>query len=165
MRAATPFSLEMPQPAPKLPQSVITCPGEAMPLLILLLLFFALELGLFIEIGSRIGVLMTLLEIVLSAVVGVQLIRLTGLKVLQEMQAGMVSQWWLQVRQQTMARRMFAGLLLIAPGFATDALGLVLLLWSWVGPSGPSGPPPGDGPRREPPPSGRVIEGDYERHD
>lgn len=133
-----------------------------MPLLILLLLFFALELGLFIEIGSRIGVLVTLLEIVLSAVVGVQLIRLTGLKVLQEMQAGMVSQWWLQVRQQTMARRMFAGLLLIAPGFATDALGVVLLVWSWVG---PSGPPPGEGPRREPPPTGRVIEGDYERHD
>ena len=136
-----------------------------MPLLILLLLFFALELGLFIEVGSRIGVMMTLLEIVLSAVIGVQLIRLTGFRMLQEMQAGMVSQWWLQVRQQTIARRMFAGLLLIAPGFATDALGLVLLVWSWVGPSGPPTPPPGEDPGRDVPPSGRVIEGDYERHD
>ncbi|TGG95003.1 FxsA family protein [Natronospirillum operosum] len=135
-----------------------------MPLLILLLLFFALELGLFIELGSQIGILATLLEIVVSAVIGVQLIRLTGFRVLQEMQAGMVNQWWLQVRQQTIARRMFAGLLLIAPGFATDALGLVLLVWSWMGPSGPRTPPPGQDQQTDPT-SGRVIEGDYERRD
>lgn len=134
-----------------------------MPLLILLLLFFALELGLFIELGSQIGILATLLEIVVSAVIGVQLIRLTGFRVLQEMQAGMVNQWWLQVRQQTIARRMFAGLLLIAPGFATDALGLVLLVWSWMGPSGPRTPPGPD--QQTDPTSGRVIEGDYERRD
>lgn len=136
-----------------------------MPLLILLLLFFALELGLFIELGSRIGVIATLFEIVVSAVIGVQLIRLTGFKVLQEMQSGMVNQWWLQVRQQTIARRMFAGLLMIAPGFATDTLGLVLLVWSWLGPTGPGTPPPGGEQPADTPPSGRVIEGEYERND
>lgn len=136
-----------------------------MPLLILLLLFFALELGLFIEWGSQIGFLATLAIIVGSVILGVQIIRLTGFRLLQELQqiqqSGMMNRWWLQMRQQTMMRRMMAGLLLIVPGFATDILGLVFLVWSLFGTPGPKRREP-EQPPQDPPASGRVIEGDYE---
>lgn len=144
-----------------------------MPLLILLLLFFALELGLFIEWGSQIGFLATLAVILLTAVIGVQVIRLTGFKLVQELQqmqqSGMINGWWLRMRQQTMMRRMMGGLLLITPGFATDLLGLVLLLWSLFGTAGPQPRQrqyehEGRARESDPSPSGRVIEGDYE-HD
>lgn len=133
-----------------------------MPLLILLLLF-VVELTLWIEWGSRLGVFTIILQIVISAVVGVQLMRWTGLRVLREMSAGQMSTMWLQVRQQTIMRRLLGGLLLVVPGFATDALGLVLFAWSLLGPKAPPPPPPTDAAagRRH----GVVIEGDYERRD
>lgn len=130
-----------------------------MPLLILLLLF-VVELTLWIEWGSRLGVFTILLQIVISAVVGVQLMRWTGVRVLREMSAGQMSTMWLQVRQQTIMRRLLGGLLLVVPGFATDALGVLLFLWSLFGPKAP--PPPPETPSRR---SGLTIEGDYERRD
>lgn len=138
-----------------------------MPLLIVLLLFFALELGLFIEWGSEIGVVATLLLIVATAILGTQVIRFTGLKLVQELQqVGMGNGIWLHLRQQTMMRRMLGGLLLIIPGFATDLVGVAFVVWSLFGPRGPR-TPPGGGHRPESDesvrPSGRVIEGDYER--
>lgn len=134
-----------------------------MPFLVLLLLFFALELALFIEWGSAIGVALTLLEIVVAAVVGVQLIRWTGFSVLRELQGGMINQLWLQARQQTVMRRMLGGLLLIVPGFATDIMGLVFVVWSLTGPS--SGGGPGGGGYRGAAPDSDVIDGDYEPAD
>ena len=129
-----------------------------MPLLILLLLF-VVELTLWIEWGSRLGVFFVLLQLVISAVRGVQLMRWTGLRVLREMSAGQMSTMWLQVRHQAIMRRLLGGLFLVVPGFATDGLGLLLVIWSLLGPKVP--PPPEQGPRR----SSVVIEGDYERRD
>ncbi|MFY0665386.1 MAG: FxsA family protein [Natronospirillum sp.] len=145
-----------------------------MPLLIILLLAFAMELTLFIEVGGEIGVFWTLILIVVTAMLGSQLIRRAGWRLMQElqMQGGVVSHWWLQVRQQTMMRRVLAGLLLIIPGFGTDLLGVLLFLWSLVGTGGgPSEPGPGARPRQESDSAssrgavggGRVIEGEYER--
>jgi len=132
-----------------------------MPLLILVLLF-VVELTLWIEWGSRLGVFTILLQIVISAVIGVQLMRWTGLRVLREMAGGQMSTMWLQVRHQTIIRRLLGGLLLVVPGFATDGLGVLLILWSLLGPKAPPPPPPPpDAPRR----SSVVIEGDYERRD
>lgn len=129
-----------------------------MPILVLLLVFFALELALFIEWGSEIGVALTLLEILLSAVAGVQLIRWTGFSVLRELQGGMINQLWLQARQQAVMRRMLGGLLLIMPGFATDIMGLVFVVWSLTGPGSGGG---SGRDRREAPDNG-VIDGEYE---
>src|SRR5690606_23954114 len=99
-----------------------------MPLLIILLLAFAMELTLFIEVGGEIGAFWTLVLIVVSAMLGSQLIRRAGWRLMQElqMQGGVVSHWWLQVRQQVMMRRVLAGLLLVIPGFGTDMLGVAL---------------------------------------
>lgn len=134
-----------------------------MPIFVLLILFFALELALFIEWGSQLGVLVTLLEIFLSAVLGVQVIRLTGFRLLRDLQANMHNQWWLQVRKQTLMRRIVAALLLIIPGFATDLVGVALLIWSLFG-SRPATQHRHQEPPRDPAekPSGRVIEGEYE---
>lgn len=136
-----------------------------MPFLILLFLFFALEIGLFIEWGGEIGVAMTLLLIVLTAVGGVQLIRWTGFGLLRELQGGLViNRWWLQARQQAVVRRLLGGLLLILPGFATDILGLVFVLWSLIGPAG-GGRGPGGGGQHDashPRHGGTVVDGEYE---
>ncbi|WLD59108.1 FxsA family protein [Salinispirillum sp. LH 10-3-1] len=141
-----------------------------MPLLIILLLAFAMELTLFIEVGSEIGVLWTLVLIVATAMLGGQLIRRAGWRLMQElqMQGGVVSHWWLQMRQQVMMRRVLAGLLLIVPGFGTDLIGVALFLWSFVGTGGGSdgaGSSGGSRPHHtaNPESGGRVIEGEYER--
>ncbi len=136
-----------------------------MPILVLLLLFFALELALFIEWGSAIGVAFTLLEIVVSAVIGVQLIRWTGFSVLRELQGGMINQLWLQARQQAVMRRMLGGLLLIVPGFATDIMGLVFVVWSLAGPTSGGGTGGGSGGYRRASSGSHVIDGEYEPAD
>lgn len=143
-----------------------------MPLLIIVLLAFAIELALFIEVGGEIGVFWTLVLIVVTAMLGGQLIRRAGWRLMQElqMQGGVVSHWWLQMRQQVMMRRVLAGLLLIIPGFGTDCLGVLLFIWSFVGGNGGSD---GTHERRQQHTAGgqhnrhdrggRVIEGEYER--
>lgn len=137
-----------------------------MPLLIILLLAFAMELTLFIEVGGEIGAFWTLVLIVVTAMLGSQLIRRAGWRLMQElqMQSGVVSHWWLQVRQQVMMRRVLAGLLLVIPGFGTDMLGVALFLWSFIGTGGgpkETGSHTQRGPSSER--GGRVIEGEYER--
>lgn len=139
-----------------------------MPLLIIFMVFFAVELALFIEVGGELGVFVTLLWIVLSAMLGGQLIRRAGWGLLQDMQRGDVSHWWLRMQQQTAMRRMLAGLLLVMPGFATDTLGVLLLFWSFIGPrpSTSGGVPPHRGTQQERPADstrGQIIEGEYER--
>lgn len=86
------------------------------------------EIAVFIQVGRAIGVLPTLALIVLSAVLGVIVIRLQG--------AGLLN------RARDTLRRgeppvaeafdglclLAAGALLLTPGFVTDALGVLLLL-------------------------------------
>lgn len=101
-----------------------------MPLLILAILLAIplIEVGLFIEVGDAIGLWPTLATAILTAVVGIWLVRLQGFAVL------------MQARQQldrgeVPARELFdgiclamAGAMLLLPGFATDTLGILLLL-------------------------------------
>lgn len=85
-----------------------------------------IEIALFIAIGGRIGVLATLALILLSALAGAAILR--G----QHARLAAVMQGALRVQPGTFlaqgAFRTMSGLLLILPGFLTDALGLVLLL-------------------------------------
>jgi UPF0716 protein FxsA len=94
-----------------------------------LLAFIALpliEIALFIVIGARIGVGATLGLILLSAVAGVLILRGQQARLQGMMQGG------LRVAPGRLladgAFRMVAGLLLVLPGFLTDALGLILLI-------------------------------------
>ena len=96
-----------------------------------LLIFFLtpiLEMYLLIEVGSTIGTLPTIALVMLTAVIGVALLRRQGLATLTRglgrLQRG-------EVPAQEMAEGILlaiAGALLLTPGFVTDAVGFVFLL-------------------------------------
>ena len=102
-----------------------------MRLVWLLLAWVMVEIGLFASIGARIGVLGTWAVVVGSAAGGIWLIRRQkrsfGGDVVNDLRS-------LRAGVNTAAHSaliILAGLLLILPGFLTDALGLVLLI-PWV---------------------------------
>lgn len=95
----------------------------------LILAWPLLEIGLFVVVGGWIGLWATLAWVVLSAVLGVGLIRWQGMGALREVRGG----GGLSALQPMAhgALIMLSGMLLILPGFFTDFLGLVLLV-PWV---------------------------------
>lgn len=99
--------------------------------IVLLSLFIAVplcEIALFIAVGSRIGVLATIAVVVLTAVAGAILVRRQGLATLQRARADMEAD---RIPAGPMAEGLailFAGALLLTPGFLTDAMGFVLLI-------------------------------------
>lgn len=138
-----------------------------------LLLFIAIplvEIWLLIEVGGQIGAFPTVALIVLTAVVGVFLIKLQGLSTLMRAQSRIAAG---EMPAQEMAEGMvlaLCGVCLLIPGFATDALGFLglvppvrrHLIAPWLnrrthyhqGPRRPGGPG-----------SGRTLEGEYRRDD
>ena len=96
-----------------------------------ILLFFIvvplLEMLLLFEVADRIGGLWTLFMVVMTAVIGVQILRWQGLSTLlragQRLQGG-------QLPAQEIIEGMLlaaAGALLLTPGFITDSFGFLLL--------------------------------------
>ena len=87
----------------------------------LILAWPLLEIGLFVVVGGWLGLWATLAWVVLSAVLGVGLIRWQGMGALREVRGGA----WLQALQPMAhgALIMLSGMLLILPGFFTDFLG------------------------------------------
>ena len=96
--------------------------------MILLLLVSVAEIAIFVQVGSRIGAGMTVLLVVVSAVVGVWLVRRQGLATATRVQA-------MVARGESPALGMLeglallaAGVLLVIPGFLTDIAAFVLLI-------------------------------------
>lgn len=156
-----------------------------MPLLILFVLFALGELYVLIEVGRLIGGLATVALTVLTAAVGIAMVRHQGFDLLRRAQIEVD-------RGEQPVREVFdglcllvAGLCLLVPGFVTDAFGFLLLvpafrgvlgrqLWDGIGRhghiiiGGPGrGRPGGRGRSRRDAPSddAPVIEGDYRRVD
>ncbi len=146
-----------------------------------LLLFFItpiVEMYLLIQVGGYIGAWPTIALVMLTAVIGIQLLRRQGLATLtrglNRLDSGEVPAT--EVVEGLLLA--VAGALLLTPGFVTDAIGFSLLvpaLRSRVAQrvlarvdlrAGMSfragGPAPGQGPRSGP---GRVLEGEFERVD
>ena len=100
----------------------------------------ALEIAVFIEVGGVLGVWWTLALIVATAAAGSALLRAQGLATLARVQASLD-------RNEAPVADLFdglcvlvAGVLLLTPGFVTDAVGLVLFIppvrwllmgWAW----------------------------------
>ncbi len=87
-----------------------------------------IEIALFIQVGGIIGLGWTLLIVVLTAVLGATMVRSQGRQVL-----GNVQRSFSEVRDPTEplahgAMILFAGALLLTPGFFTDAVGFSLLV-------------------------------------
>ena len=103
-----------------------------MPLLIAFVLLPMVEIALFILVGGWIGLWPTLGLVVVSALCGIILLRREGLSALGDLRGQMGAQIGaLRNPLSDMARRamvMLAAVLLIAPGFFTDAVAGLLLL-------------------------------------
>lgn len=139
-----------------------------MRLLVLFLVVPIVEIALFIQVGGLIGLWPTLAIVILTAVIGTMLMRAQGGRAWREIQTSFG-----EMRDPTRPLAhgvmiLVAGMLLLTPGFFTDAVGLALLVpgirdavmrqvakrvtVTRVGPRrDPHRPPYGDG----------VIDGDY----
>lgn len=150
---------------------------KKMPFLLLVILFVVVpiaEISLLIRVGGAIGLLNTLVFVIFTAVLGAYLVRQQGFATLSKLQeetnAGRVPA--MQIAEGVAL--LFAGAVLLTPGFITDAVGFALLVppirqafIGWVAKHGFKGPvnfhysssgsstPPGPHIRPD------VIEGEY----
>jgi UPF0716 protein FxsA len=147
-----------------------------MPFFLLVFLFIGVpiaEITLLIRVGSAIGVFNTIGFVILTAVLGAYLVRQQGLetvnKLQQETNAGRVPA--MQIAEGVAL--LFAGAVLMTPGFITDAMGFALLippvrqaLIAWAGKSFFKGQvhteyTSSTSPSRQSVDNGDVIEGEY----
>lgn len=87
-----------------------------------------LEIYLFIKVGAVIGAFQTVLLIVITAVVGVSLLRYQGIATFRQVQQQLQQGELPAVSMIEGMLLLFAGALLLTPGFFTDALGFLILL-------------------------------------
>jgi UPF0716 protein FxsA len=143
-----------------------------MPLVILLLLIGLplLEISVFIEVGGKIGAFWTVAATLGTAALGVTIVRLQGMVVMARARQNMMRG---EPLVGEMIHGMFlflAGVLLLIPGFLTDALGALFLLppvRSYLGRVGMAGvilghPKP---PARRDAAGNVIIEGQFQIHD
>ncbi len=99
-----------------------------MPFLVLFVVLPLIEIAVFVQVGGEIGLGPTLLLCLLTAVIGGVLVRRQGLQVLMSGRVQM-SQGALPVDEIFSGIcLLFAGALLMTPGFVTDAIGFSLLV-------------------------------------
>ena len=96
--------------------------------LILILTIPLIEIYLFIKIGSSIGAFNTISLILLTAIIVVAYARYEGFNTLRSGMAQLVKNEIPIYEIVSGAALTFAAILLIVPGFATDCLGLLLII-------------------------------------
>ena len=96
--------------------------------LILIIGIPLIEIYLFIKIGSQIGAFNTVLLILITAVVGVGYARYEGYNTLKTGMSQLVKNELPVYELISGATLAFAALLLIIPGFATDLIGILLIV-------------------------------------
>ena len=145
------------------------------PLGILFLLFLAVpavEIYFLIKVGSIIGAIPTIALVVFTALLGAMLLRFQGWMTLQRARLSMAQGQLPATEMMEGVVLVFAGALLLTPGFVTDIIGFLLLIPPLrralirrfvhrtsmpFDPPGGSGGPHDHGPR--------TIEGEYRRED
>ena len=139
--------------------------------LALFILIPLLEIYLLIQIGTVIGALATILLVLATAIAGAMLLRHQGLFTYARVQQATARGELPTVAMLEGVVLMFAGVMLLTPGFFTDALGflalipplrraMILKILERGVIVGQAGPPP-----RGPEPGQRTIEGDYRREE
>lgn len=98
------------------------------PLAILLLALPILELAGLIVAGEEFGAVPVIAEAILSAIAGVNLLRITGWVTARKVQDAMMKGELPVGQMFEGAALSLASILLIIPGFLTDAIGLLLLI-------------------------------------
>ena len=97
-------------------------------LILIIVLIPLIEIYLFIEIGSQIGALNTILFILLTAILGVYFAKREGLNTLRSGMERLIKNQMPLYEIMSGAALTVAALLLIIPGFATDVLGFLLII-------------------------------------
>ena len=97
-------------------------------LLILIIAIPLIEIYLFIKIGSYIGAFNTISLILLTAIVGIWYARYEGFNTLKSGISQLMKNELPLYEMISGAALAFAAILLILPGFATDVVGLLLIL-------------------------------------
>ena len=87
-----------------------------------------IEIYLFIKIGSQIGAFNTILLILITAVAGVTYARYEGFNTLKSGMSQLIKNEMPIYELISGATLAFAALLLIFPGFATDLIGILLVI-------------------------------------
>ena len=95
--------------------------------LLAIILIPAVEIYLFIKIGSQIGALNTILLIFATAIIGIYYARYEGLNTLKSGFSQLMKNEAPVYEIISGAAIAFAALLLIVPGFATDLFGFLLI--------------------------------------
>ena len=96
-------------------------------ILLLIIIIPAIEIFLFIKIGSQIGAITTILLIFVTAIVGVYYAKYEGLNTLKAGFTQISKNETPTYEMISGAAIAFAAFLLIVPGFATDILGFLLI--------------------------------------
>ncbi|TDN96173.1 MULTISPECIES: FxsA family protein [Halomonas] len=99
-----------------------------MPFLVLFTVFALLDFVILFSIGSQIGLLSTLLLVLATGFIGLQLIRREGVATFARAQERMAKGEIPSGELLTGAALIFGGALLMAPGFLSDALGFMCLI-------------------------------------
>ena len=146
-------------------------------IIFLLLLIGAplVELYVLIEVGSEIGALSTILLSIFTAILGAALVRLQGVSVLLRVQETLARGEAPALEMLEGAVLMMAGVMLLFPGFITDAMGFLMLvpplrrrlIVAVLKRSGAMGPAPGGRAAGEGEDIRRVtiIQGEYRQED
>lgn len=97
-------------------------------LLLLIIILPALEIGLFIWVGGQIGPWWVVALIFLTGIIGAWLAKYQGLETFYRAQQSMAQGIFPEEQIFDGLCILLGGLLLLSPGFITDAIGLLLLL-------------------------------------
>jgi len=97
-----------------------------MPLLFIIIPL--IELYFIIVVGEAIGAFWTVILVILTAFIGVSLLRIQGMKTLAKAQRSMAQGQVPAMEMMEGLALAVAGVLLITPGFITDAMGLLCLI-------------------------------------
>ena len=97
-------------------------------LLLLIIGIPILEIYLFIKIGAKIGAFNTILLILITAVLGVSYAKFEGINTLKSATKNLINNLIPIYEIISGAALAIASILLILPGFATDIIGIVLII-------------------------------------
>lgn len=87
-----------------------------------------IEIGLFIQVGGLIGLWPTLAIVLLTAIIGTYMVKTEGRGVLRDLQNAINTMQDPSEHLASGAMILFAGALLLTPGFFTDVTGILFLI-------------------------------------
>jgi len=99
-----------------------------MRLILIFIIVPLMEILLLIEIGSRIGTLNTIFIIILTGILGGSMMRYQGFTIIRNIQEDLSQGRMPTGELINGALVLVGGILLLTPGFFTDAVGFVLLI-------------------------------------